>query len=106
MQVGLGRGDSSRRVLGKKSTTLENLEEFVRIFRALNGGKAVELDGVSTRFPWATAGVPAVLVAGYGPKAPRTPGRIGDGGILRFADPDLVEWCLCFVPQGGREGGS
>ncbi len=35
MQLGIGRGDSSRRVLGKKPTTLENLEEFVRIFRAL-----------------------------------------------------------------------
>ena len=32
MQMGIGRGDSSRRVLGKKPTTLENLEEFVRVF--------------------------------------------------------------------------
>ena len=28
MQLGIGRGDSSRRVLGKKPTTLENLAEF------------------------------------------------------------------------------
>jgi probable F420-dependent oxidoreductase len=105
MQVGIGRGDSSRRVLGKKPTTLENLEQFVRTFRALNGGKSVELDGVSTRFPWATAGVPAVWVAGYGPKALRTAGRIGDGVILQFADPDLIEWCLGFVREGAREAG-
>jgi alkanesulfonate monooxygenase SsuD/methylene tetrahydromethanopterin reductase-like flavin-dependent oxidoreductase (luciferase family) len=72
MQIGIGRGDSSRRVLGKKPTTLENLEEFVRVFRALNGGKSVELDGVNTRFPWANSGVPPVWVAGYGPKALRT----------------------------------
>src|ERR1700686_2317103 len=52
MQLGIGRGDSSRRVLGKKPTTLENLEEFVGTFRALNAGKSVELEGVSTRFPW------------------------------------------------------
>jgi len=39
MELGIGRGDSSRRVLGKKPTTLENLEEFVRIFRNLNAGK-------------------------------------------------------------------
>src|SRR5258707_5364369 len=105
MQLGIGRGDSSRRVLGKKPTTLENLEEFVRIIRALNDGKSVELDGVSTRFPWATAGVPAVWVAGYGPKALRTAGRIGDGVILQFADPDLIEWCLGFVREGAREAG-
>src|SRR5258705_271445 len=49
MQLGIGRGDSSRRVLGKKPTTLENLEEFVRVFRALNSRHAVELDGARTR---------------------------------------------------------
>lgn len=105
MQMGIGRGDSSRRVLGKKPTTLENLEEFVRVFRALNAGTSVELDGVSTRFPWATGGVPPVWVAGYGPKALRTAGRIGDGVILQFADPDLIEWCLGFVREGARESG-
>jgi probable F420-dependent oxidoreductase len=105
MQLGIGRGDSSRRVLGKKPTTLENLEEFVRVFRALNSGKSVELDGVSTRFPWANGGTPPVWVAGYGPKALRTAGRIGDGVILQFADPDLIEWCLGFVREGAREAG-
>ena len=105
MQLGIGRGDSSRRVLGKKPTTLENLEEFVRIFRELNAAKSVDLDGVSTRFPWAKAGVPPVWVAGYGPKALRTAGRIGDGVILQFADPDLIEWCLGFVREGAREAG-
>src|SRR5881227_930462 len=49
MELGIGRGDSSRRVLGKKPTTLENLEEFVRIFRNLNAGKTVDLDGVCTK---------------------------------------------------------
>jgi probable F420-dependent oxidoreductase len=105
MQLGIGRGDSSRRVLGKKPTTLENLEEFVRTFRALNAGKSVELDGVNTRFPWANRGVPPVWVAGYGPKALRTAGRIGDGVILQFADPDLIEWCLGFVREGAKEAG-
>jgi probable F420-dependent oxidoreductase len=105
MQLGIGRGDSSRRVLGKKPTTLENLEEFVRTFRALNAGKSVDLDSVSTKFPWANAGVPPVWVAGYGPKALRTAGRIGDGVILQFADPDLIDWCLGFVREGAREAG-
>jgi probable F420-dependent oxidoreductase len=105
MVMGIGRGDSSRRVLGKKPTTLEHLEEFVRVFRALNGGKSVTLDGVDTRFPWANSGVPEVWVAGYGPKALRTAGKIGDGVILQFADPDLISWCLGFVHEGAREAG-
>src|SRR5207253_2226672 len=69
MELGIGRGDSSRRVLGKKPTTLETLEEFVRVFRNLNAGKTVDLDGVPTRFPWSSGEVPRVWVAGYGPKA-------------------------------------
>ncbi len=105
MEMGIGRGDSSRRVLGKKPTTLENLEEFVRVFRDLNGGKTVELDGTRAHFPWATAGVPGVWVAGYGPKALRCAGRIGDGVILQFADPDLIAWCVGFVREGAREAG-
>src|SRR5215469_14207173 len=105
MELGIGRGDSSRRVLGKKPTTLETLEEFVRVFRNLNAGKTVDLDGVPTKFPWANGEVPRVWVAGYGPKALRTAGRIGDGVILQFADPDLIEWCLGFVREGAKETG-
>src|SRR6202041_2886384 len=105
MQLGIGRGDSSRRVLGKKPTTLENLESFVHVFRDLNAGKTVELDGVATNFPWANGEVPRVWVAGYGPKALRTAGRIGDGVILQFADPDLIAWCLGFVKKGAEAAG-
>ncbi len=105
MEMGIGRGDSSRRVLGKKPTTLENLEEFAHVFRELNAGKSIPYEGVATRLQWATAGVPRVWVAGYGPKALRCAGRIGDGVILQFADPDLIDWCMGFVREGAREAG-
>ena len=42
---------------------------------------------------------------GYGPKALRTAGRIADGVILQFADPDLIAWCMGFVREGAREAG-
>ena len=105
MELGIGRGDSSRRVLGKKPTTLENLEEFVRDFRALNSGKTIDYDGKPAHFPWTNGTPPRVWVAGYGPKALRCAGRIGDGVILQFADPDLIEWCLGFVREGAKEAG-
>jgi probable F420-dependent oxidoreductase len=105
MQMGIGRGDSSRRVLGKKPTTLEDLENFVKTFRLLNAGKSVDHEGVAARFPWANGKIPPVWVAGYGPKALRTAGRIGDGVILQFADPDLISWCLGFVREGAKEAG-
>lgn len=105
MELGIGRGDSSRRVLGKKPTTLESLAQFVETFRALNNGKPVEHEGAIAAFPWASGLAPRVWVAGYGPKALRTAGRIADGVILQFADPDLIAWCMGFVHEGAREAG-
>src|SRR5205807_5509542 len=42
---------------------------------------------------------------GYGPKALRSAGRIGDGVILQFSDPHLIKWCLGFVREGAAEAG-
>jgi alkanesulfonate monooxygenase SsuD/methylene tetrahydromethanopterin reductase-like flavin-dependent oxidoreductase (luciferase family) len=32
-------------------------------------------------------------------------GRVADGIILQFADPDLISWCLGFVREGARAAG-
>ena len=105
MVLGIGRGDSSRRVLGKKPTTLETLEEAIRVFRDLNAARKIDYDGVPTQLPWATS-VPPVWIAGYGPKALKLAGRIADGVILQFADPDLIEWCLGDGDQFTRFAGT
>ncbi len=105
MQLGIGRGDSSRRVLGKKPVTSAQLEQAVKDFRALTGGKEVDYEGRTAQFNWATGGVPPVWVAGYGPKVLDLAGRVADGVILQFADPDLIEWCLSFVKKGADAAG-
>ena len=105
MELGIGRGDSSRRVLGKKPTTLANLEQFCAEFRALTGGGEIDYDGKPAKLPWATGGVPRVWIAGYGPKALALAGKIADGAILQFADPDLIEWCCSFVKQAADAAG-
>ena len=46
-----------------------------------------------------------VWIAGYGPKVLDLAGRIADGVILQFADPDLIEWCLSFVKKGAEAAG-
>jgi probable F420-dependent oxidoreductase len=105
MDLGIGRGDSSRRVMGKKPTTLERLEETVNVIRDLCSGKQIEYEGRDIQMPWANHGVPPAWIAGYGPKALRCAGRIGDGVILQFADPHLIKWCLGFVREGAEEAG-
>lgn len=104
MVLGIGRGDSSRRVMGKRPTTLAQLEETIRIFRELTAGREAAYDGTMVRMSWAT-GSPPVWIAGYGPKALQLAGRIADGVILQFADPHLIAWCLGFVREGAREAG-
>jgi probable F420-dependent oxidoreductase len=105
IDLGIGRGDSSRRVMGKKPTTLARLEETVRVVRELCAGRKVEYEGRQIQLTWANAGVPPVWIAGYGPKALRCAGRIADGVILQFADPHLIKWCLGFVREGAEEAG-
>jgi probable F420-dependent oxidoreductase len=105
MDLGIGRGDSSRRVMGKKPTTLANLEEAVRVICELCSGHQIVYEDQPIQMTWADAGVPPVWVAGYGPKALRCAGRIADGVILQFADPHLIRWCLGFVREGAAEAG-
>jgi probable F420-dependent oxidoreductase len=104
MELGIGRGDSSRRVLGKKPVSWSQLESAVQTFRALTAGKEIEYDGQPTCIRWAP-GSPRVWIAGYGPKVLEMAGRIADGVILQFADPDLISWCSGFVREGARQAG-
>ena len=104
MQLGIGRGDSSRRVLGKKPVGSRDLERAINSFRQLTAGAEIDYDGQPTRLSWA-GGSPPVWVAGYGPKVLQLAGRLADGVILQFADPDLIAWCLTFVKQGADAAG-
>jgi len=104
MQLGIGRGDSSRRVLGKKPVTSDRLAESIDQFRKLTGGESIEYEGQPTRLSWA-ANAPPVWIAGYGPKVLELAGKIADGVILQFADPDLISWCLGFVRRGAEAAG-
>jgi probable F420-dependent oxidoreductase len=104
MDLGIGRGDSARRVMGKKPTTLATLEQATRIIRDLASGQPTDYDGEQIRMEWASGTLP-IWIAGYGPKALHMAGRIADGVILQFADPHLIRWCLGFVRAGAEAAG-
>ena len=110
MDLGIGRGDSARRVLGKPPTTMVTLEEAIVAIKGLVEGRSVTYEGTELRLPWTGNWTLPVWVAGYGPMALAMTGRIADGVILQLADPDLVAW---FVGQiraaevaAGRPAGS
>jgi probable F420-dependent oxidoreductase len=103
--IGIGRGDSAVRVINGKPATLKTLREAVHVIRELANGRGVEYRGSRIRFPWASRSRVEVWVAGYGPKALRLIGEVGDGFILQLADPDITEWTIGAVRKAAAEVG-
>jgi probable F420-dependent oxidoreductase len=105
MDLGIGRGDSARRMLGKPPITMANTEEAIRAIRALVAGEAIEYEGTELRFPWTRGWTLPVWVAGYGPMALAMTGRVADGLILQLADPDVVRWLVGQVREAAVAAG-
>ncbi|HUF06450.1 MAG TPA: TIGR03842 family LLM class F420-dependent oxidoreductase [Candidatus Binatia bacterium] len=105
MDLGIGRGDSAQRVMGKRPTTVAYMEECCRVVRALTAGERITLDGTEIQMPWASHGPVPIWVAGYGPMALAAAGRVADGIILQLADPGIIRWCLGFVRAAAEEAG-
>ncbi len=99
MDLGIGRGDSARRVLGKPPTTMATLEEAIVVIRDLVEGRPVEFEGTTLQLTWAGRWKLPVWVAGYGPMALAMTGRVADGVILQMADPDLIGWFVATVRE-------
>jgi probable F420-dependent oxidoreductase len=110
MDLGIGRGDSARRVLGKPPTSMKTLEEAISVIRDLVEGRAVTFEGTELTLPWTGKWKLPVWVAGYGPMALAMTGRIADGLILQLADPDLIRWFVSQLREAeaaaGRPAGS
>ena len=102
---GIGRGDSVVRVLGRKPTTLRQLEEAMRVIKDLAEGREVDYGGTKVRIPWVRDGKLDVWMAGYGPKALSLTGQVADGFILQLADPVILDWTMRHVHDAAREAG-
>ena len=99
MDLGIGRGDSARRVLGKPPTTMATLEEAITVIKALVEGRTVAFEGTDLELPWSGKWTLPVWVAGYGPMALSMAGRVADGLILQLADPDLIRTKVNLIPD-------
>jgi probable F420-dependent oxidoreductase len=105
MDLGIGRGDSARRVLGKPPTTMLHLEEAIKAIRDLVEGRSVTFEGTELELPWTGRWRLPVWVAGYGPMALSMTGRIADGLILQMGDPDLIRWMGGQMRDAARAAG-
>ena len=105
MEMGIGRGDSAQRVLGRGPVTVAHLEQTCRVIRDLAEGRAVDLDGTEVQLKWSEGHRLPVWVAAYGPNALHCAGRVADGVILQLADPFIIEWALRYLREGAEEAG-
>jgi probable F420-dependent oxidoreductase len=104
MVMGIGRGDSARRVIGKTPVSVERMEWGAGLIRDLVAGREVDYEGTTIQLKWARWELP-VWMAAYGPKALRAVGRVADGLVMQLADPFIIEWSLRYVREGAEEAG-
>jgi probable F420-dependent oxidoreductase len=105
MEMGIGRGDSAQRVLGRGPVPVAALEQACVLIRELAEGREADVDGTPIRLKWSQGHRLPVWVAAYGPQALRCAGRVADGLILQLADPFIIEWALRYLREGAEEAG-
>ena len=105
MDLGIGRGNSARRVMGKPPTTLARLEEATTLIRDLVEGRDVDQDGTPINLAWTRKDHLPVWIAGYGPKALQLTARIADGLVLQLGDPDLIRWFVAQLRGYAKDAG-
>lgn len=107
--LGIGAGDSSLETIGKKPSTLANLERAVGTVRGLISGQTVTYPDTNApvRLTYAQAGpsIP-VYLAVSSPKIHRLAGKIADGAIVLVGtDPQFLQASRRELEAGAAEAG-
>ena len=107
MIMGVGRGDSSVRYVGRKPMKVADFEEALKMVKPFMNGKEVTWNDKQLQLKWVRPELPEIEmhVAGYGPKALAVAGRQGDGVIIQLADPDIIQWIMATARAAAEEAG-
>jgi probable F420-dependent oxidoreductase len=106
MVMGIGRGDSARRVIGQQPVKVAEFEEACLKIKDFMNGRTVDWNGKELRLEWArTEPEIPMYVAGYGPKALAVAGRVSDGVIIQLADPVIIEWIMATAREAAEAAG-
>src|ERR671937_432337 len=107
MVMGIGRGDSSRRVVGLQPVKVAEFERRCAMIKDLMNGRAVHWNEKELELKWVRDELPDIpmWVAGYGPKALAVAGRVGDGVIIQLADPQIIQWIMETARTAAAEAG-
>jgi probable F420-dependent oxidoreductase len=107
MVMGIGRGDSSRRVVGLKPVKVADFEARCAMMKDLMNGRKVVWNEKELELTWVRSELPDIemWIAGYGPKALAVAGRVGDGVIIQLADPQIIQWIMETARKSAEEAG-
>jgi probable F420-dependent oxidoreductase len=107
MVMGIGRGDSSRRVVGLKPVRVAEFEARCAMIKDLMNGRKVDWNEKELELAWVKKELPDIpmWIAGYGPKALAVAGRVADGVIIQLADPVIIQWIMDTARKAAEEAG-
>lgn len=106
LMCGIGRGDSSVRVVRRRPAKVADLEAAFGLIRGLTGGQSVTIDGgTEVVMPWVSGAPVPVYGAAYGQRMLAATGRSADGVIIECADPHYISWALGHIRRGADEAG-
>ena len=107
MVMGVGRGDSAVRYVGRKPMKVADFEQALALVKPFMNGKEVRWNDKDLQLKWVRPELPEIEmhVAGYGPKALAVAGRQGDGVIIQLADPDIIQWIMETARKAAAEAG-
>jgi probable F420-dependent oxidoreductase len=107
MAMGVGRGDSAVRYIGRKPMKVAEFEQACAMVKEFMNGGEVEWNDKQLQLKWVRPELPKIpmWVAGYGPRALGVAGRVGDGVIIQLADPEIIQWIMDTARKAAEEAG-
>ena len=107
MVMGIGRGDSAVRYIGRQPVKVAEFERDLRMIKPFMNGHEVTWNDKELQLKWVRPELPEIemWVAGYGPKALAVAGRVGDGVIIQLADPEIIQWIMGTARAAAEEAG-
>jgi probable F420-dependent oxidoreductase len=107
MAMGVGRGDSAVRYIGRQPMKVAEFEQALAMIHDFMNGREVHWNDKDLQLKWVRPELPPipVWVAGYGPKALAVAGHVGDGVIIQLADPEIIQWIMGTARRAAEEAG-
>jgi len=107
MVMGIGRGDSAVRYIGRQPVKVAEFERRIAMIKEFMNGREVHWNDKDLQLKWVRPELPEIpmWVAGYGPRALAVAGHVGDGVIIQLADPEIIVWIMDTARKAAEEAG-